>query len=282
VKRRPDPSQFLIDWKTPAPVIHGGDASTRKDETPEQSAQSTSSPVASPLVQVLPWDFKTTFPDPTEQAIEAGVISDEDRTPEGISSIHDEHAREALMALQDLDFVMDYRRCGVDPDTRKPPKTHAGKERLRRLDNEELRLGRHFANLMAVYEDAFGADAATAFNKAIRAWHAGIEVQLEQNLELPSLSRPEKKRRVPAVLPVPRPLPTAVAAGNFGLDERGKPIRPSPTEVREITETHAEKLIDADEAQRKEGIKKYAEDFGARPAAQLETYLRKRSADQGW
>ena len=52
-----------------------------------------------------------------------------------------------------------------------------------------------------------------------------------------------KPRRRPVVLPVPKPLPAAIGQGHFGEDEHG-PIRPSPAEVRAITENHAERLID--------------------------------------
>lgn len=51
-----------------------------------------------------------------------------------------------------------------------------------------------------------------------------------------------KERRHPAVLPVLKPLPSAIGKGHFGEDEHG-PIRPTPAEVRAITENHAERLI---------------------------------------
>ena len=72
---------------------------------------------------------------------------------------------------------MDARRRGVDPVTGKSPKSHAARERLRKLfDSEPARLERWFQNLMDTYESAFGPDAADAFDKAIRARHAGIQV----------------------------------------------------------------------------------------------------------
>lgn len=63
----------------------------------------------SPLVQYLPWDFHSTFPQPTPEAINAGVISDEDAAPENLRGIHEEHAGEALAVLRDLDRVLDAR-----------------------------------------------------------------------------------------------------------------------------------------------------------------------------
>jgi hypothetical protein len=101
-------------------------------------------------------------------------------------------------------------------------------------------------------------------------------------------------RRVTARLPVPRPLPEAVAAGHFGHDDDGLPIRPGALEVRVITERHAEKLVEMlasidqasgtnpPEADRlrqalSAAIAAYAEDFGEQPARQLEAYARRQA-----
>jgi hypothetical protein len=166
----------------------------------------------------------------------------------------------------------------------KPPRTHASKEKLRRLFQEQpARIEHAFTVLMDVYANVFGDDAADAFTKAIRAWHAGIEVTTnkppapEKQTERRGDATPTTKpTRISSCLPVPRPLPAAVAAGNFGKDEQDKPIRPSPQEVREITESFAEKLLDSKtDAEIQAGIARYAEDFGPRPAAQLEAYLRR-------
>jgi hypothetical protein len=101
-------------------------------------------------------------------------------------------------------------------------------------------------------------------------------------------------RRVAARLPVPRPLPEAVAAGHFGYDDDGDPIRPGADEVRVITECHAEKLAEMlaaldqasgpnpFEADRlgqvfSAALADYAEDFGERPARRLEAYARRQA-----
>src|SRR5689334_15352718 len=55
--------------------------------------------------------------------------------------------------------------------------------------------------------------------------------------------REKARRRNPAYLPVPKPLRSAIARGNFGEDDHG-PVRPTPDEVRAITETHATKLVE--------------------------------------
>jgi hypothetical protein len=173
VKRRADPNQTLINWGNPqAPVV----AST--STVPDPIKLAAAAPLA--LVQRLRWDFTNTFPEPTEEALDAGVISDDDCTPERIKSIHDEHAREALGVLRDLDIVMDARRRGIDSKTGKPPRTHASRENLKRYHQDEpKRLEQYFHILMETYENAFGVEAADAFTKCIRARHAGIPVEME-------------------------------------------------------------------------------------------------------
>jgi hypothetical protein len=264
-------------------------------------------------VQYLPWDFKTTFPQPTREAIDTGVISDEDAEPENVKAIHDEQARELLITLHDLDAVLDARRRGVDPRNNKAPMLKEAKERLQKFfETEPARLENWYANLLGVYEDTFGSEAAQAFDKAVRAWHAGIEVSDRapapaiippppipepQTPPAPErISRQRNPNRIIARLPVPRPLPSAVAAGRFGREENGKPVRPGAREVREITEQHAEKLIDLLDsihsgpmsgkeelqAQFAARIGAYAEDFGQPAADQLQAYvLRQAGLDSG-
>ena len=114
-----------------------------------------------------------------------------------------------------------------------------------------------------------------------------------------SSSRPH--RRSPAVLPVPKPLPSATGRGHFGEDEHG-PIRPTAAEVRAITENQAERLIDlleglaevegflrnsqcSDRARLyhekdrllsayQSAVAVYAEDFGEHAAQRLDAYAR--------
>ena len=95
-------------------------------------------------------------------------------------------------------------------------------------------------------------------------------------------------------LPVPRPLPEAVANGHFGHDDNG-PVSPNADEVREITENHAETLIDLvadlkeaklrhlgdaslDECSKQieNAVEKYAQDFGGRAGEQLLAYARRQ------
>jgi hypothetical protein len=278
------------------------------DRPPESTAAATSTAAAEPLVQRLPWDFQNTYPEPLPTAIDEGVLENDD--PETVKWIHDEHAREALAALVELDVVLDARRRGVDPRNNKKPMLPQAKERLQTFfEKEPARLEHWYRTLMATYDEAFGENAARAFEKAIRAWHAGIEVTAEKPAaalpppaveptptKSPAQARsPRNYARVIARLPVPKPLPSAVAAGHFGHDEGGRPIKPEPMEVRVITERHAEKLIDISdsiqqasgscvpgEADRLRGlfqsaIAAYAEDFGEHAARQLEAYVHRQA-----
>ena len=314
--RRPsggdDSNQLHINWA-------GGDADSPTVATVTPVNTEPAAPALAEsrtLVQRLKWDFKTSFPQPTDQAVDEGVIDAADLTPDAIRSIHEEHARQALGALHDLDVVMDAKRRGVDPRNNRKPMLAETKQRLQTfLETEPARLDRWYQTLMDTYADTVGADAADQFSKAIRAWHAGIQVVgdgqpnrpvrvtepsghapgMDEPVEKPIkhrvTRRPPEQRRIIAVLPVPKPLPAAVAAGNFGQEENGKLICPGAHEVREITKRHVEKLIDLldtiqlaggscmpTEAIRLQGLfdtalTAYAKDFGQHAANQLEAYV---------
>ncbi|HVS70816.1 MAG TPA: hypothetical protein VHQ47_06150 [Phycisphaerae bacterium] len=100
-------------------------------------------------------------------------------------------------------------------------------------------------------------------------------------------------RRVIARLPVPRPLPASVKAAVFGRHEDGSAIRPEPDEVREITESLADRLIELLDAvagtkqeSARQGFEKCFRDavamfglhFGDRAAVQLEAYVRRQAS----
>ncbi|MGA3065263.1 MAG: hypothetical protein ABSF29_00295 [Tepidisphaeraceae bacterium] len=212
-----DPQQLQIDWSS-------GPASPPPQARTEGPAIPPPSVPANGLTLKLKWDFRTSFPEPTEEAIEAGTISAEDMHTEGIRSIHEEHVREMLATLHDLDTVLEARSRGVDPRNNKAPMLAPAKERLQKFfQTEPARLERWFENLLGVYQDAFGQEAAEAFGQAVRAWHAGVEVVAESTPKatppLPAATgenpvsavKPKRvqragPRRVTACLPVPRPL----------------------------------------------------------------------------
>jgi len=161
--------------------------------------------------------------------------------------------------------LLDAKRRGVDPCTGKAPKTPKQKEALETLFLEEpARLERSFNMLMDAYEDVFGAEAADAFRKAIRAWQAGVEVIAEHP---PSAS----------------PLPASVQAGVFGVEEDGTPVEPEPEEVETITDAVANQLLEiTDEPSQRLLLQKYAEDFGQPAAAQLGDWAKvKVAAEEG-
>ena len=296
-----DPHQLQIEWKPSSPPPTA--ISVVPLSTPAPSL------IADPVVR-LRWDFCTSFPAPTEQAIDAGIISEDDIHPENVRAIHEEHAREALAVLHELDVVLDACRRGVDSRNNKAPMLTQAKERLQKFfETEPARLERWWETLMDTYEEVFGSEAADAFGKALRARHAGIAVTAEQPRaatpipapvieETPARPRIRKQgrhqesRRVVARLPIPKPLPSAVGSSHFGQEENGKPLRPGAHEVREITEQHAEKLIDlldslasapangkdALQTQFGEGIAAYAQDFGQHAADQLEAYVRRQAS----
>jgi hypothetical protein len=311
VKRRDDPKQALIDWGNPQTPIVVAAASYL-------DAIKLAADAPPPLIQRLPWDFTTTFPQPTDEAIDAGVLDESDRELDNLRSLHENYSRQCLATLKALDTAMDARRKGLDPGTGKPPRTHAARERLRKyLAEEPVRLEHAFQVLIETYENAFGVEAAAAFAKCIQARHAGIPVEADakskpaarqasdtQPTDDARQSKTMRTHRSPTVLPAPKPLPEAITAGHFG-EENGKPVNPTPAEVRAITENHAEKIIDLLEGlkeverslaspqcsevgrlgsecnrlkkQVKSAVEKYAASFGQEAAEKLEAYVRRQA-----
>jgi hypothetical protein len=250
-----DPHQLQIDW-SPQQIAAAAPSPTQS--VPSQAADPAPlQPVAAPpLVQRLQWDFRTSFPEPTQEAIDAGLIVEEEINPDKKKAVHEEHAREALAVLHDLDAVFDARRRGVDPATGKPPRTPASKQRLQKLfATEPNRLERCWDTLIGTYESVFGVEASDAFAKAVKAWHAGIEVvsdrpeppapvakangiaaENEQSNFVAKVDLP--RRPIVARMPVPQPLAADVRAGHIVLDENGV-VHRTADEVHAIKERHA-------------------------------------------
>lgn len=287
MKRRDDPNQTLIDWSNPA--------------SPTPASPVELPPAQKPALR-LPWDFSTVYPQPTEDALDAGILDPSDAQPENVKALHEQHAADALAILRAIDQVKDARSRSTDPSTGKRPRTHAAREKLRRsLENEPERLERSFQIAMGSYANAFGEEAADAFAQFVRARHEGIPVIGDPT---PPTPEPRKPR---AIMPVPKPLEAAVERGHFGESEDG-PINPSPDEVRAITLNLAEKLIDWMTGMREvekmlhqpvcadrsrlyrekdmlaghigSGLAMYAEDFGPQAAAQLRAYSSHQAGKQ--
>ena len=218
-----DPNQLRINWS-------GGEPASPSANVKTNAATSAAGPTetrdVAPLVQRLPWDFKTSFPQPTDAAIDNGVLDETDLEPDNLKSLHENYASQCLSVLAARDKVMDARRKGVDPGTGRKPRAHASRERLRKyLAEEPTRLDHTFDVLIDTYAEAFGQDAADAFKKAIIAWHAGIKVVVDCN-DSPNNGpvQPRSAQRISSCLPVPKPLRSSVEAGVFGHDECGKPF----------------------------------------------------------
>lgn len=226
----------------------------------------------------LPWDFRVTFPVPLEEAIDAGKIDPSDAEPENLATIHDEHAREALALLSDIDALSDAKVHGVDPKTGKKPRTEKQRKALERLFAEKPTALYHaFDVLMDVYAEVFGDEAGLAFRQALTCWHAGVEVISQTENAKPSVIRTPMLSGEDG-LPVSRPLLRAIDEGCFGTDiESGTTIDPGDEEVIAITESFAAKLGaevgptgDVSEAYRVM-LANYRADFGDRAADVLET-----------
>jgi hypothetical protein len=99
--------------------------------------------------------------------------------------------------------------------------------------------------------------------------------------------------RIIARLPVPKPQSASVAAGHFGRDEDGDVIRPEADEIRAITESLADRLVELLDAMNEvkqesarqtmqeqftQAVAMYALEFGERPARQLEAYARRQAS----
>jgi hypothetical protein len=108
-------NQFTFDWSVAVlPNAEQSQFARERATTPEPVPQSTPEPEPRTdpmefrhpdLVQVLPWDFRTSFPEPLEEAILNGKLQPEDGTPENLKALNDEHARHALALLSDLDAI---------------------------------------------------------------------------------------------------------------------------------------------------------------------------------
>jgi hypothetical protein len=293
VAPRVDSRQLTIDWICAAappvlkaeviepekPAATSAAAIAEKPAEPAEILDDT----ASPLLQVLPWDFSKTFPPVLQDALDAGVVEEEDAEPEGLTALHAEHAREMLAALSELDRVQDTRRAAVNPAvdrsvTGNAPHTQVTKEKpTEKLCREVDRLEHWWQTLLDTYETVFGPQAADAFDKYVRARHARIEV----------MAMPEPLACVVPDLPLPKPLPASVRSG--GLDEDG-PVDPGEEEVHEITESHVQIVTELVAAFRRPGpspiakdpsvrpiIEKHAAEFGREATAALLEYCRRRA-----
>lgn len=273
------PQQLQINWTLPPDVPA---VSHLKDgQLPEQVEVADFSKSS----LVLPWDFQTTFPKPLPRAIATGIINEDDANPENLASVHQEHAREMLAILSDLDTLKEAQQTGIDPRTGKRPGSPKAKQSLQKhLGDATSRLQNASDALLEVYQAAFGWDAANAFWRAIHAWHAGRKVLNEHREEPPKSADSSENCHADISATKPAgtsftdtPAPAAAQSASDPTEECadhcfnpvGQPdipiappreeavargvfgedengfVEPSPEEIEAITVHHGEKLVKA-------------------------------------
>lgn len=107
---------------------------------------------------------------PLPQAVEQGVFGTTTEGPidpdeEEVRALTDEHGRELVAILADLQSVEDASRTGEDPRTGKPPRTPEAEAKLREfLEQEGPRLKSAYAAALDAYARGFGEAAAAALD----------------------------------------------------------------------------------------------------------------------
>lgn len=119
------------------------------------------------------------LPAPLPDAIEAGVFGVTEDGPinpddEAVAAITEEHAREMLSTLADMQAVEEGLRTGHDPRTGRTPRTPESRERLAEfLAREKQRLQNAYGDALAAYAQGFGDQATAALDRWVRMNLAG-------------------------------------------------------------------------------------------------------------
>jgi hypothetical protein len=150
---------MLIDW------------SAERLSSPAVSEQADSSPVSSEAADCeakLPeprfsiragdWDFVTVFPPPLDEAIDAGVLDESDAAPQAVQSMTAVYACESLALLFQRDAEA---RLHTQQRTNDRP-------------SPAEQLQRRFEALILTYADAFGEEAARAFESLLVERHSTL------------------------------------------------------------------------------------------------------------
>jgi hypothetical protein len=104
-----DPHQLNIQW---------GTRSRSSVPIPPIKPPLSHAPADQPtLIQHLPWDFLTTFPDPLEDSLEAGRFTNEEARPAIIQSFHAELGLQLARILTEQDEIADGRRLSEEIQT---------------------------------------------------------------------------------------------------------------------------------------------------------------------
>jgi antirestriction protein ArdC len=114
------------------------------------------------------WDFQTTFPPPLPKAVGEGVVSADDAAGENLAALTLGHLTDCRRAFDFTRKLLDAAERGVSPETGKKPRTAATRGRL--VEATARRIGaarRRYESLVAGYADAFGIEAAAAFQARV-------------------------------------------------------------------------------------------------------------------
>ena len=112
-------------------------------------------------------------PEPAAAAVDAGVFGfDEhgviDPSADDVRAMTEEHARELLGIVIEVDHLQRCWRHGVDPVSGKVPRSGNRREALRdRLVREVERLEQHYQNMLAAYAEGFGWTATDALHQFV-------------------------------------------------------------------------------------------------------------------
>ncbi len=160
--------QQLFDWEGVSAPETAQPSSVRPNET-------AATPDCSALVAPSQPDFDSVpIAQPLTEALQAGVFgitSQEtiELDDEEIRAITQEHAREMMSLLAELQSVEDGLRSGEDPRTGKVPKTTESAGRLRQyLEREAPRLATAYGEARDAFAVGFGVDAAHALDLWVR------------------------------------------------------------------------------------------------------------------
>lgn len=113
-------------------------------------------------------------PKPLPEAVAEGVFGTTTEGPiepddEEIRGMTEEHGRELVAILAEIQAVEDARRTGEDPRTGKLPRTPEAEVKLREfLDQEEPRLRSAYAASLDAYARGFGPEATAALDSWAR------------------------------------------------------------------------------------------------------------------
>ncbi|MBA5868105.1 MAG: hypothetical protein GDA67_15540 [Nitrospira sp. CR1.3] len=121
---------------------------------------------------------------PLPDAVAAGVFGLTEDGPiqpddEEVRAMTEEHARELLAVLADLEVAEEGLRTGEDPRTGKTPKTPESRAKLAEfLERESQRLKTAYGDALAAFVQGFGEDATATLDLWVRKSVAGCDTCL--------------------------------------------------------------------------------------------------------